>query len=70
MNIQEGALTLKGEIKSPDLAEEKVLSEMMKSMEKGIFKQVSLVNTKKSSAPDKLTTFELKLSVQWIKIGQ
>jgi len=63
MNAQENLLTLKGQIKSPSLAREKVLTEFMRSLEKGIFKEVNLISTKDSSE-DKLNTFELRLGVE------
>ncbi|MCK4790294.1 MAG: PilN domain-containing protein, partial [Desulfobacteraceae bacterium] len=63
MNAQENLLTLKGQIKSPSLAREKVLTEFMRSLEKGMFKEVNLISTKGSSR-DKLNTFELRLGVE------
>jgi len=63
MNAKENILTLKGEIKSPGLAREKALTEFMRSLEKGIFKEVNLISTKGSSQ-DKLNTFELRLRIE------
>jgi len=63
MNARENVLTLKGQIKSPGLAREKVLTEFMRSLEKGIFKEVNLISTKDSSQ-DKLNTFELRLGIE------
>ncbi|MFB0525130.1 MAG: pilus assembly protein PilM [Phycisphaerae bacterium] len=63
MNAREKVLTLKGQIKSLGLAREKVLTEFMRSLEKGIFKEVNLISTKDSSQ-DKLNTFELRSGVE------
>jgi len=63
MKAQRNILILKGQIKSPRLAREQVLTEFMCSLEKGIFKEVTLVSTKDSSK-DKLNTFELKLRIE------
>lgn len=57
-------LTLKGRIKSSDLAEEKVLTEFMNSLEKGIFKEVNLISSKKGLSRDKPYTFELRLDIE------
>ena len=63
MNAQKDILTLKGQIKSPPLATEQVLTEFMRSLEEGIFREVNLISTKNSSE-DKLNTFELRLGVK------
>jgi len=63
MNAKENILTLKGEIRSPALNREKVLTEFMRSLEKGIFKEVNLISTKGTSQ-DKLNTFELRSGVE------
>jgi type IV pilus assembly protein PilM len=63
MNVQESILTLKGQIKTAGQAKEKVLTEFMSSLEKGIFKEVNLISTKDSSQ-DKLNTFELRLGIE------
>ncbi len=63
MIAKENMLTLKGEIKSPGLVREQVLTEFMRSLEKGIFKEVNLISTKDSSE-DKLNTFELRLGIE------
>ncbi|MFC1699279.1 pilus assembly protein PilM [Candidatus Omnitrophota bacterium] len=57
-------LLLKGEIKTSELTEEKVLTQFMSSLEGGIFQQVQLVASKKGAAPDSLYSFELKLGVE------
>jgi len=62
-NAKENILTLKGEIRSPALTREKVLTEFMRSLEKGIFKEVNLISTKDSSQ-EKLNTFELRLGIE------
>ena len=63
MNAKENILTLRGEIKSPNLAREQVLTEFMRSLEKGIFKEVNLISTK-NSPEDKFNTFELRLAIE------
>jgi len=63
INVKEKTLTLKGEIKSPALVREQVLTGFMRSLEKGIFKEVKLVTTKDSSE-ENLNTFELKLKIE------
>jgi len=63
MNVQKNTLTLKGEIKSPGLVREQVLTGFMRSLEKGVFKEVKLVSTKESSK-DNLNTFELRLGIE------
>jgi len=63
MNAKEKMLILRGEIKSPGLVREQILTEFMRSLEKGIFKEVNLISTKHSSE-DKLNTFELRLGVE------
>jgi len=63
INAQQNILTLKGQIKSPSLIREQVLTGFMRSLEKGIFKKVKLVSTKGSSK-DNLNTFELGLGVE------
>jgi len=63
MSAKENILALKGEIKSPGLVREQVLTEFMRSLEKGIFKEVNLISTKDSSE-DKLNTFELRSGVE------
>lgn len=63
MSAKENILALKGEIKSPALDREKVLTEFMRSLEKGIFKEVNLISTKGSSQ-EKLNTFELRLGIE------
>ena len=63
MNNEENMLTLKGEIKSPSMARDQVLTGFMRSLEKGMFKKVRLVSTKDSSKK-KLSTFELRLWVE------
>jgi len=63
MNAKEKILILRGEIKSPGLVREQILTEFMRSLEKGIFKEVNLISTKGSSQ-DKLNTFELRLEVE------
>ena len=63
MSVKENILILRGQIKSPGLAREQVLTEFMRSLEKGIFKGVTLISTKDSSK-DKLNTFELRSGVE------
>jgi Tfp pilus assembly protein PilN len=63
MNTKENLLTLKGEIKSPGPVREQILTELMRSLEKGIFKEVNLISTKDSSE-DELNTFELRLKIE------
>jgi len=63
INVKEKTLTLKGEIKSPALVREQVLTGFMRSLEKGIFKEVTLISTKDSSE-NKLNTFELRLLIE------
>jgi len=63
MSAKENILTLKGEIKSPGLVREQVLTEFMRSLEKGIFKEVNLVSTKGTSE-DKHNTFELRSGIE------
>ena len=63
MNAKKNMLTLKGEIKSPSMVREQVLTGFMRSLEKGIFKKVKLVFTKNSSKKN-LNTFELKLGLE------
>ncbi len=63
MNTKENVLTLKGEIKSPGPVRERILTELMRSLEKGIFKEVNLISTKDSSE-DELNTFELRLKIE------
>lgn len=57
-------LTLKGEIKPSELAEEKVLDKFINSLKKGIFKEVNLLTTKKGSTGGLPFTFELSLRVE------
>ena len=64
MSAQEKRLTLKGEIKLSGKTSEKVLTEFMNSLEKGIFKEVNLVTTREGLLPDKPSTFELKLHME------
>jgi type IV pilus assembly protein PilM len=63
ISAKENILALKGEIKSPGLVREQVLTEFMRSLEKGIFKEVNLVSTKDSSE-DKHNTFELRSGIE------
>ena len=63
MNVKEKTLTLKGEIKSPSMVREQVLTGFMRSLEKGIVKKVKLVSTKDSSK-ENLNTFELRLGIE------
>jgi len=63
INTKENILTLKGEIKSPGLVREQILTEFMGSLQKGIFKEVELISTEDSSE-DKLNTFELRLGIE------
>jgi type IV pilus assembly protein PilM len=63
MNAQENILGLKGQIKSDAMVREQVLTGFMRSLEKGIFKEVKLVSTKDSSK-ENLNTFELRLGVK------
>jgi len=63
INAQKDILTLKGQIKSSPLATEQVLTEFMRSLEEGIFREVNLISTKGSSQ-DGLNTFELRLGVE------
>jgi len=63
MNAKENMLTVKGEIKSPGLVREQILTEFMGSLEKGIFNKVELISTKESSEGT-LNTFELKLKIE------
>ena len=62
MHIHKQVLNLKGEIKSPGLPEEKVLTEFMSILEEGIFQNVTLVTTKKGLSADEPYTFELRLT--------
>ena len=43
---------------------EKVITEFMNSLGEGMFKEVSLVTTKKGVSPDEPHTFELRLTVE------
>jgi len=63
MNTKENVLTLKGKIKSPGPVREQVLTELMRLLEKGIFKEVNLISTRDSSE-DELNTFELRLKIE------
>ncbi len=63
MSTEKNMLTLKGQIKSPTLDREKILTNFMRSLEKGIFKKVNLISTKDSSQ-EKLNTFELRLEIE------
>jgi type IV pilus assembly protein PilM len=63
MSVKERTLVLKGEIKSPTLIREQVLTSFMRSLEEGIFKEVKLVSTKDSSRGN-LNTFELRLGIE------
>ena len=63
MNTKENMLTLKGEIESPSMVRDQVLTGLMRSLEEGIFKKVRLVSAKDSSKK-KLSTFELRLGVE------
>jgi Tfp pilus assembly protein PilN len=63
INAQKNILTLKGQIKSSGLTKENFLTEFMRTLEKGIFKEVNLISTKNSSE-DKLSTFELRLGLE------
>jgi type IV pilus assembly protein PilM len=60
IKAQKDVLTLRGHIKSPALTRENSLTEFMRTLEKGIFKEVTLISTR-SSPEDKLSSFELKL---------
>lgn len=63
MDAQEDTLTLKGKIVSPGLIREQVLTEFMRSLEKGMFTEVTLVSTKELPE-DKLSIFELRLRIE------
>jgi len=63
INAKENILSLKGEIKSDGMIREQVLTGFMRSLEKGIFKEVKLVSTKDSSE-ENLNTFELRLGIE------
>jgi len=63
ISAAENVLTVKGEIRSPGLVREQVLTEFMRSLKKGIFKEVNLISTKGSSH-EELNTFELKLGME------
>lgn len=64
LNTQKKSLILKGEIKSSGMAEQKILTEFMNLLERGIFKEVNLVSTKKGLSQDRPYTFELRLVVE------
>jgi type IV pilus assembly protein PilM len=63
ISTERRTLTLKGQIKSPALDREKILTNFMSSLEKGIFKKVSLISTK-DSTQEKLNNFELRLAIE------
>ena len=63
ITAQGKVLTIKGQIKSPGPAREKILTEFMRSLEKGIFKHIHLISTR-DSLENKFNTFELKLQVE------
>jgi type IV pilus assembly protein PilM len=63
MSTQDNILTLKGQIQSPGLAKERVLTEFMHLLEKEIFEEVSLISTKDLSQ-NKLSTFELRSQIE------
>ncbi len=63
VNAQKNTLTLKGQIKSPELVGKNFLSEFIFTLEKGMFKEVNLISTKNSSK-DKLRSFELRLGLE------
>jgi type IV pilus assembly protein PilM len=62
MSAKENILSLEGQIKSDAVVREQVLTGFMRSLEKGIFKEVKLVTTKDSSE-ENLNTFELRLGI-------
>jgi len=63
ISTEKNILTLRGQIKSPAPDREKILTNFMRSLEKGIFKKVNLISTKDSTR-EKLNTFELRLSIE------
>jgi len=63
MSTEKNTLTLKGQIKSPAPDREKILTNFMRSLEKGIFKKVNLISTKDLSR-EKINTFELRLEIE------
>ncbi len=63
ISTEKNILTLKGQIKSPAPDREKILTNFMRSLEKGIFRKVNLISTKDSSQ-EKLNTFELRLRIE------
>jgi hypothetical protein len=63
LSVKENMLTLKGDIKSPGLARELVLTGFMRSLEEGTFEDVTLISTMDSSQ-DELSTFELRSGVE------
>ena len=64
MSLSGKIVNLKGEIRYSQLPEEKVLTEVMDNLSKGIFKQVNLVTTKQGTSALKPFSFELKLSLE------
>ncbi|MBN3039105.1 MAG: type IV pilus assembly protein PilM [Candidatus Omnitrophica bacterium] len=63
MKAAQNSVQLAGEIKPSKTSEEKLLTECMKTLEKGIFEEVKLVTTKNATAQG-LYQFELKLSLK------
>ena len=63
INVKENELALKGEIRSPNMVREQILTGFMRSLQKGIFKKVKLVSTK-DSFKENLNTFELRLGIE------
>ncbi|UCB57586.1 MAG: pilus assembly protein PilM [Candidatus Omnitrophota bacterium] len=56
--------SIKGEVRSSDKAEEKVITDFMNLLQKGIFEEVSLVSSKKGLSGSEPYTFELGLTVK------
>jgi type IV pilus assembly protein PilM len=63
INAQRSTLTLKGQVKSSISTKENLLTEFMRTLEKGIFKEVNLISTK-NLPEEKLSTFELRLELE------
>jgi len=63
MNAQDNTLTLRGQIKSQGPTKENFLTGFIRTLEKGIFKEVNLIS-QKNSIEDKLSHFELKLELE------
>lgn len=64
IELRGGRFNIKGEVRSSDKAEEKVVTDFMNLLQKGIFEEVSLISSKKGLSVSEPYTFELGLTVK------